>query len=100
MWTEPIRLRHVDRHKLDARLHEIRDEGNVAGEAVQFRDHKRSAMLTAELEGGSEGRPIIALAALNLQNFLDKCPVSSIEEAGDGCALCFESEAARSLPCR
>jgi len=57
-----VRLRHIDGDG----LHEVRDEGDVAGEAIQLGDHQRSAMLAAELEGGSEGRPVIALAALDL----------------------------------
>src|ERR1700712_1112346 len=35
---EPIRLRHIDRHKFNARLHEVRDEGDVAGEAIKLGD--------------------------------------------------------------
>ena len=54
----------------DARFHEVREEGDVAGETIQLGDYQRSAMLAAELEGGSESRPIIALAALHLQNLL------------------------------
>ncbi len=96
---EPIRLGHIDSHKLNAGLHEVRDEGDVAGETVQLGDHQRSAMLAAELEGGSEGRPIIALAAFNLQDLLHQGPVSPIEESGDGGPLRFESQAASSLPC-
>ena len=77
----------------------IRDEGDVAGEAIQLRDHQGSAMLAAELEGGSEGRPVIALAAFNFQDLLNKRPVPAIEESVDSGALRFKSEAAGSLPC-
>ncbi len=57
-------------------LHEVRDEGYVAGETVQLGDHQGSAMLAAELEGGSECGPIIALAAFDLQDLLHQGPVS------------------------
>ena len=49
----------------------------LSNEAIQLGDHQRSAMLAAEFEGGSEGRPIIALAAFNLQDLLHQGPVSA-----------------------
>jgi hypothetical protein len=88
---EPIRLGHIDSHELDTGFHEVRDEGDVAGETVQLGDHQGSAMFTAELEGCSEGGPIISLAAFDLKNFLYKRPVSTIQESGDGGALRFEA---------
>jgi len=57
-------------------------------------------MLAAELEGGSEGRPIIALSAFDLQDLLHQGPVSPVEESGDGGPLRFEAQAASWGPVR
>ena len=57
-------------------------------------------MLAAELEGGSEGGTVIALAALNLQDLLHQGPVSPFQKICDGGSLRFESQTASSLPCR
>ncbi len=51
MHHKPIRLGHTDSHELDAGLHELRDEGDIAGETVELSDHQGSAMLPTELEG-------------------------------------------------
>jgi hypothetical protein len=63
--NEPIGLGHIDGQELDIGLHQVRDEGNVSGETVQLSDHQGSAMLAAELQGGGECGPVVALTAFN-----------------------------------
>ena len=95
---EPIRLGHIDSHELDAGFHKVRDEGDIAGKAIELSDHQRSAMLAAEFEGGGEGWTVVALSAFDFQDLLHQGPVSTIEESGNGGTLRFEAQASGGVP--
>ena len=54
---QSVRGRHIDGHEVDAAFHQIRDEGDVAGQPVEPGDNQRGAVLAALVERGLELRP-------------------------------------------
>ena len=89
--------RHVGGNELDAPFHEPRDKGYVAGEPVQFGyDKPRFEPLTGERS--SKLRPVAALAALHLHEFVGELPLTAVAEIEHSLALRFKAEAALSLP--
>ena len=63
--------------------------GNDA--TVELGDHQGGAMLAAELKGGSQGRTVIALSALDFQYLLHQGPILPVQKSGDSGPLRFES---------
>ena len=81
---QPGGLRHVHRGELCAAVHQVRDERDVAREAVQARDEQHRATLAALTQGGVELRPVrITAAALNFGEFGDGCAFGT-KKSGHG----------------
>lgn len=76
---QAVGLREVDCGELDPALHQVRDEGDVAGEAIQLCDDEGRIVQPAEAEGLGELRAIIALTALDLDSLSDEAPVPAVE---------------------
>ena len=87
---------HVDRDELDAALHQVGDEGDVARQAVELGDHQHGPLPPAQLERRGELGPVGALAALHLGELGDQ--LAGADEAGDGGPLRIEPEAGLALP--
>ena len=71
----------------------------VAGETVELSNHQGSFVFATELESCGESWAVVALSALDFEYLFHQRPIATIEIFGDGGALCFESQAASSLPC-
>ena len=97
---KPVRLREVGGFEVYPAFHEVGDEGDITGEAIQFSYDQDRFMLAAELEGCDEGWTIVALSALDFEDLFHQSPIATIEEPGDGGSLRFEAQAACSLACR
>jgi len=68
MHGEPVGLGEVHRRELDPGLHEVRDEGNTAGQTIQLGDDEDGAMEPTEPEGFRQARAVILLATLDLNH--------------------------------
>jgi len=63
---ETVRLREIHCFKFDFRLHQVGNEGHVAGQTVQLGNNKFGALKATRLQGFCQLWPIGALSALNL----------------------------------
>jgi hypothetical protein len=88
---QPVRLREVGRHELNARLHQPRDESDVSGEPIQLCDQQGRAMRAAKSKGALELGPVTAAPALDLEDLGDDTAATS-EVALDRRALSFQAE--------
>lgn len=94
---EAIGLGHVHRHKVDATLHQSRDEMYVAGETVQLGDDEGCAASPTFLKRRDELRPVdVTLAALDLLELGDE-QGSVGDEPGNGRALGLKAQTALAL---
>src|SRR5947207_2470370 len=98
MDRQPVRVRIVDRDELDARVHQRRNEREIARQAIQLGDNQLGLVLAAGGERSGELRPIGALAALDLDELLHKLPGAAVEVARDGFALRVEPKTGLALP--
>jgi hypothetical protein len=96
---EPVRLREVHCYKIHPALHRVEDEGDVAGQAIELRDDQGRSVSSTEIESALELGPVIAPAALDLENLSDDATVTR-QVTRDGRALRVETEAATPLPIR
>ena len=55
--------RHVHRHEINAALHQVRDEGDVARQAVEAGDQQHGAALAAFRQGGVKLGPVRVAAS-------------------------------------
>ena len=93
---QPVGLGHVAGHEIDAALHQVCDEGHVAGQTVQTGDQKHGTALAALFQGGEELRPVrVPASALDLGEFGGQ--LTAVDLAGDSLALRVEAEAASAL---
>jgi hypothetical protein len=94
---ELVREGHVGGDELHARLHQLRGEGDVAGEPVELGDDQLGPELLAGGERGGELRPVAALAGLDLDELVRERPFPAVEVVGDGLALRLQPEPGRAL---
>jgi hypothetical protein len=48
---KPVRLREIHRDEIDPALHQVGDEGDISGEAIQLGDYEGGPMEVTEPEG-------------------------------------------------
>jgi hypothetical protein len=60
--SKPVGLRHIAGHEVDARLHEPREEVDVAAETIEASDTEGRLVCPTGSQGSSELWPIVALA--------------------------------------
>jgi hypothetical protein len=87
-----VGLGEVHGGELDAGLHEVEDEGHIAGQAIQLRDDEDSAMEAAQAQGLSQARAVIILAALDFHHLCHELPVPAVEVRADGFLLRLEAK--------
>jgi len=87
----------IDRNELHPTFHETRNEGDVAGEAIELGNHQDGATTPAQIKRGDELRPVILPAASNLGELCFQI-APALEVAGDDRALRFEAKAEAALP--
>jgi hypothetical protein len=63
---QAIGLGEVDGHELDAALHQLRDESNVARQPVELGNHQGGAVQAAQAERPVQFGPVVPLTALDL----------------------------------
>lgn len=56
---KPVGLWDIAGGELDTAFHEVRDEGDIATQAVQLRDDERGAVEAAEIDGLTKRAPMI-----------------------------------------
>ena len=95
---EPIRLREIDGDKIYLRLHEVCDEGDVAGQAVELGDYQHGALALALGEGLCQFGPVVSLPGLDLGVFTDQLRAVAVYVVENGLALGVEPQAAPALP--
>ena len=100
---QPVGLREVAGDELDPALHQVRDEGDVAGQPVELGDQQRRLLQPAGGEGRGELGPVVAPAALDLDELgheprrvadmvEDRLPLRLQAEAGGALALGRDAE--------
>src|SRR5262249_26788277 len=94
---EPVGVRVVGGDKLDVAVHKGGDEGEIAGEAVEFGDDELGPMLAAGGQRLLEFGTIRAFAGLDLGMLGGELPGTAIEVGRDGLALGVEAEAGLAL---
>lgn len=62
-------------------------------------DQELGTVKSAKSECFGDSGPVVTLAALDLYHFFHQTPPPAVEVVGDRLPLCFEVEAADSLPC-
>jgi hypothetical protein len=97
---EPVRLRKIDRVKIDAGFHKVGDEGHVARQAVELCDDQGRAVQAAQFQGLGQFGAIAALAAFDLGQLSDQAPIAAIQVIADGGLLGVEAEPAAALSLR
>ena len=86
MQPKPSGLRHVASHELRAAVHQVGDEGDIAGQSVQAGDNQHCPALAGQIEGGGELGPVGLLPALNLGELARKRALAA-DIGGDSRAL-------------
>ena len=76
---QPIGLRKIDRDEVGAALHQVRDEGDVAGQPIHLGDHELRGVKPAHAQGFLELWPVVALPALDLHELGDEGPGSPVQ---------------------
>ena len=83
---QPVGLGHVTGDEIDAALHQVGDEGHVAGQPIQAGDQQNGAALTALVERSEELRPVrVSASTLDLGKLGGQ--LAAVHLAGDGLAL-------------
>ena len=85
-----VGIGHVDGGELDAALHQVGDEGDVARQPVELGDHQHGPPLPAQVEGRGELGSVVAFAALHFRELGDQ--LAGTDKAGDGGALGVEPD--------
>ena len=76
---QAVGLGEVDGHEVDAALHQLGDEGDVAGQPVELGDHQGGAVQAAQAERPVQLGPVVALAALDLGHLGGQRPAPAVE---------------------
>jgi len=88
----------IDSHELDARVHQAGRELDVTSQPVQLGNDECRSLRAAQVERRASRGAITPLAALYLDDLLDKLPPATIQIAAHGILLSFQPETTR--PCR
>jgi hypothetical protein len=83
--------------KFDAGLHQVRNEGDVTGEAVQLGDDELGSMHAARGQRLRQFWSVLALAAFDFNKFADDPPIATVEVVADGFLLSLKAEAGAAL---
>ena len=86
-----VGVRVVNSHELDAGVRQRGNEGQVAAQPVELGDDELGLVLLAGRERLLQFRPVIALAALDLGEVVDKRPPATIEIILNSLALRVEA---------
>jgi hypothetical protein len=84
-------VRVVHSHELHAAIHQRGDESQISGQAVELGNDELCLLLLASRQRLLQFRPVIALAALDLGELIDKRPPAAVEVVLDGLALRAEA---------
>jgi hypothetical protein len=95
--SQPIGLREIDGVKLDTRLHQVRYEGDIAGQPIEFGDNQGRAVQAAETKSFGEPGPITPLAALDFGHFSHQPPINTVEITADSRLLGIQAETTAAL---
>lgn len=82
-----VGLGHVAGSELDAALHEVGDEGDVARQPVELRDHQRRMRRLGSRESVAQDGTITLAPALDLDELLYNAIAMAAAERFDGAAL-------------
>ena len=64
-----VRVRVIYGEEFDAQLHQRRDESEIAGQPIQFRNDQLGFELAAGVEGFNQFRPVAVFATFYLDEF-------------------------------
>jgi hypothetical protein len=92
---QAVGLGEVNRGELDPAFHQVGDEGDVTGQAIQFGDDQGCAMQTAQAQRLGQLRPVVALAALH--HLGHELPGATVEVGPHGLLLGLEPKAGAPL---
>jgi hypothetical protein len=81
----------VDGYEIHPALHQVRDKGHVARQAVQFGDDEGCAVGPTQRERLGQLWAIIPLSAFDLPQLRDELPAPTIEVGANGCLLSLET---------
>jgi hypothetical protein len=93
-----VRVRVIDSDELNTRVHERRNEGEVAGQAIELGNDEPGFLFLAGRERLLKLWPVVALAALNLGELGNQGPPASVQVALDCLALSLEAKTRSALP--
>jgi hypothetical protein len=65
---EPVRLREVHGYEVHPALHQVGDEGDVAGQPIELGDHQRGVVQPAQRERLRELGPVRSSQPLNINH--------------------------------
>ena len=77
MQHEPAGMGHIDGDKVRRALHQVGDEGDVAGETVELGDQQGRLVPAARLQGERELRAVVFAAGLDLKAINLAMPLSA-----------------------
>src|SRR5262249_40067464 len=79
MDREPGRLRHIATDELDVPIHQGRNEPDIAGEPIELGNDQLGPVLFTSRKRAGELRPIVAPAALDLDELAQQLPAATVE---------------------
>jgi hypothetical protein len=82
----------VHRDELNTRVHQRRDEGQVARQAIELGDDQLGLLPLADRQSLLEFGPLVALTALDLGELADQRPGAAVQVLLDGMALCVQAK--------
>jgi hypothetical protein len=85
-------VRVIDGDELHTRVHERRDKGEVAGQAIELGNDELGFLFPAGRERLLQLRPVIALAALDLRELADEVPPTAVEIVKDRLPLRLKAQ--------
>jgi hypothetical protein len=77
----------IDHHELDPRFHQRRDEGEIPGQPIEFRNNELCPLSAARLKGARQLGAIGSLTAFDLDELAGNFPRAAVEEIAHGFLL-------------
>ncbi len=87
---QPVRMRHIAGHELDAAIHQVSGERHVAGQSVKLGNDQRCAVKPTGSKRRRKLRTIGFTARLNLQQLGDYRVTARGGKPLNGSALCLQ----------
>src|SRR5438105_524939 len=92
MDRQPGCMRVVARYEVDVRLHQARDEIDIAGKAIELGDDQCRAPCPTKAQRRGDLRPVIPLAAFDFLELGDDPAAGAGDVPGYGFALRLEAK--------